>query len=270
MAQQEDLFLPLLQRATDGDTEAARTFFELFLKTELVVLRRTQAHPLSNTPEYPNEFFDILGIASPSGEVSVPVFSSPELIEEWSGNALHHRSMTGSTLVSLMPEEWSITFNPGSDWGKEFSPWEISELRHGKTAIDEIMQEAFQEELCQPLLLEPPKAQEHLALVEVIQREAHGFKEVLRAWVLVSSEEQRLSVGILVGRQEAVPLVQEHFERVCQLHLIGAEPARVFAGAGQGTKQLPLNLGQFEPFSPCYEQKETPSFLERFRKLIGF
>ncbi|MCB0354504.1 MAG: SseB family protein [Bdellovibrionales bacterium] len=270
-----DLFEPLLQKASDGDTAAARAFYEAFLREQLTVPRRHQTYPLSNAPQYPSEFLDVLGVASEDGVTTVPVFSSARLVPEWAGNDLLVRTIVGAELLKLIPEGWWITFNPGSDWGKEFSSWEISQLLLGENAIDEVVRECFEGEIddqaiLEPLSLEIPSESHHQKLRQALEGAGAEHREIQKIWLLHHRAEgtaERLVLGILLRDAAAseTSKIQGMFEKLCAPYVIGAESLRVYVGAGDDG--LPLNLGQFEPFPPCFEQKQTPYFLT---KLLNF
>lgn len=273
-----DYFEPLLQRASDGDMAAARSFYEAFLKAEVIVPRRHQTYPLSNTPHYPSEYFDILGITSKEGVTTIPVFSSARLVPEWAGNDLIVRSISGSELLKLIPEEWWITFNPGSDWGKEFSPWEISQLLLGEDAIDEVVKECFEGEVdehapLEPLSLELATERHHEKIRQVLEQAGAKHNEIRKIWLLhhrAEGGQERLVLGVLLKDAAAARATEIHeiFEKLCAPYVIGAESLRVYVGAAD--EGLPLNLGQFEPFPPCFEQEQPTHFLTKLLKFPFF
>ena len=83
---------------------------------------REQTHPFEGDTTYPSPFIDVLGITI-GEDTYVPAFSSEAEMLEWSPDVLQTHTLTGEELCKRMPEDWWITLNPGSELGKEFSPW---------------------------------------------------------------------------------------------------------------------------------------------------
>lgn len=139
----EDSLDAVMERALDGDSQAVAEFYRRFLQGQWFVPRRHQQYPLSDTPEYPSELLDLLGVRS-TDRVFIPAFSSSDYVREWFGQPLECRLLqSGEELLRLVPAEWWVCVNPGRLVEKELSPWELEQLRLGSESISELVDESL-------------------------------------------------------------------------------------------------------------------------------
>src|SRR5262245_14534021 len=104
--------------ASDGDENAARSFYSLYLTHNFIVPERYQDYQLNHVPSYPNDFVNVLGVQSDS-RVIVPAFTDLALLKDWCHQELRYKELTGSKLLELMPADWWICINPGDEVEKE-------------------------------------------------------------------------------------------------------------------------------------------------------
>lgn len=247
-----------MRAALQGDRGATRDFFQAFLVTPCFVPRRHQLHPLSDSPPYPDEFLDILGV-SDNERVIVPVFSSPDFISEWSGASFEYRSMSGLELLKLVPDMWWIVLNPGQEIDKEFSPWEIAELRSGSAGIEEVLNELLDDDSIEPLTVKQLEEGEFSGLRLVLQETAATFPDVTQIRILkeerrASGEQQGGCATLLVSvdtcaASDELGKIRETFQRAIDVCQIGAEPCRLFVSGRNDSSPL---AGLFRSARPVY------------------
>ncbi len=73
-------------------------------------------------------------------EQFVPVFTQREFVTDWAGEIIPTNEKEFQVLLFELngPELW-IHLDPGQEFGKELSPWEINCLKRGEDALEEIV-----------------------------------------------------------------------------------------------------------------------------------
>jgi len=260
-----------LQRALEGDTEAARTFFQELLQGPVYVPERFQMHPMTDAPEYPNEFLNILGIQV--GEnVVVPIFSDPTYISEWCGNELKFRQLSGKQLFSVIPVNWSLSVNPGNRSGKEITAWEVEQLRAGPEGIPAVLAEIFSIQTDDPIEVSSLEHDEYSSLQLTLRHTAETISEISRMYLLKqktvgdegeTSEVLLLGVQILTRAAEQEENIREALLRAAQPELIGGSPLRILVGDQTSDN---ISLGIFMSCKPFYRSESPPNLLQRLVK----
>lgn len=255
-----------LRPALEGDRHAARLFLEILLEAQLFVPERTQLHKMSDTPEYPNDFFNLLAVQD-KDRVIVPVFARKELIAEWCGNELSTRTMKGRDILKLMPPEWWICVNPAAEIEKELSPWEIEQLLSGEPGIAAILDELYQHQIVEPLEVSQVNENECPLLMREMRGMAKQHPEIQRIFLVRQKgkdlEENIISQLLLGIELDATSANGEDLRSECQSLAdrcqVGSDKVSVFV-APQDSGDM--SLGLFSKASPFFEKK-TPSFLGR-------
>lgn len=255
-----------LRGAYEKSPEAVLAFFRAFLLGPLFTPERRQtAFSVQNVP-YPDEILNVLAVRR-NDLIIVPVFSHPEFIEHWSGRNLAWRQMTGAALLRILPNEWHICVNPACEVEKEITPWETARLKHGDTGIQEIVSEISTNEWSQALEIGSIDSGLYKILISSLCNEAHSVREIVFLYLVeelgptVNGDRTRtILLGIATEDLSAAAskTLQEHFQRILDLHLIGDVPGKVIVGALGGQSVL-LNI--FSGFEPFYWR----SFLSRLR-----
>jgi len=240
----------LLAAAAAGDSAAVRRFYTALIAGPLFVPERQQERPLTDSPRYPNDFVNILGVQDRE-RVVVPVFSDASLIEQWCGVQLRYRSMSGTQLFQLLPDGWWLTINPGAEVEKEISPWEVDLLRGGTASIGALAEELEAERASSTVQLQVPGPDEYAGLREALAVIAPTLPELKHLFLL---REVGQRTWLLVGAEvEAGREVAERIGATLQAEAnraqIGAEPVRVLAG---GTDDRTMILGLFKRTAPFY------------------
>ncbi len=258
-----------LQQASRGGKSDIEGFLESFLETVLYVPERHQAQPMSDSPVYPDEFLNILGVQQ-EDRAFVPVFTDEELVEDWLGQELSVRKLSGHELLQLMPDEWWISLNPGSEYGKEFSPWEVRELRLGRDGIEEVVDELLQAEENVVLQLNQPNHEDYGDLIESLKDFAERKNDILRLYLLREERknqecEKRKTLLVGVESKIASPSdlsnLQDTVRAIAAKALIGSdEDVRVYVDRDP---EESMALSLFRNAAPFYERKKTKSFLSR-------
>ncbi len=237
----------------------------LFLETQFLVPEREQPHPLTHPTTYPNELFQLLGIAH--GDQSfVPIFCTEEEIKDWSGLELRTRQVYGKQLLQSIPEGWWITLRPGAEVGKEFSPWEISELTKGPEAIDTVVAEIFDSEEVTPLEYKEPGEDEYTELKENLTTFALDNPEIQTLSLLEHEDQNLLQLGAGISSLEKRTEIEEQLETICKRALVGDIQSRVLVFQSNETSAIALLFMKSKPFYTV----QKPSFLSRFLKPLGF
>lgn|GEM_PF-4742107 len=158
----------------------------------------------------------------------LPFFSDLSRVELWSQEPVAVTEMPFSMLLNLASEDLWLHLNPGDEIGKEFSPWELARLRHGREAIDEILGEIADptgesvEIDRQPAELE--QLRYHLTLV------VESFPEISEAFLIsarfLDDEPSRVIVGFR-GIDSQVRIAAERLAHLRQETII---LARKFLG----------------------------------------
>jgi hypothetical protein len=265
----------LMNLAADGDRNAAEIFLGRFLSELFFVLNRQQTFEMSDQPEYPGELVSILGVKD-GDRVVVPAFTQADLIEDWCGSKLENRSLSGQRLLSIVPDDWWICLNPGSGLEKEFSPWEITQLKGGSQNFAAIIEELYADEGPTQLNVEPIAAGEFSGLISALQEAVLGIPEVLSLYALKEGDKESGNTTILVGAllkkntdESRQNLIQDNLKSVANLAQIGAEPTRFLIA--DNFDQSP-QLSVFKLMAPFFERPDTAtkgalSGLKKFLKI---
>lgn len=251
----------LMADCSAGKNSALLSFFESFLESQLLVPERHQQVTAKIEPRYPSDFCNILGVVD--GErVVVPVFTDGGLVADWSGNPLRLRRYVGSELVKIIPDGWWCSLNPGQECSKEFSPWEINELRHGKNAIQTVVEEYLSGEELEPLTIGAVADDEYQDLKAALVRAVEGELPTILEMTLVretglddgnnSCSRLLLGASTIPGTDSSVELSRERLQNIAGLHSIGAEDIYVFVGE-RGKDKVMMNL--FTEFRPFYSRR---------------
>ncbi len=258
--------------ALEGDSRAVRTFFECLLGARFLVPERHQDRPLSDTPPYPNDLLNILGIKAP-GRVIVPIFTRGELIEGWCGVALRHRTMGFAELLAIMPDEWWLCLNPGAEVEKEISPWELGLLKSGPQVIDELIAEFESENSAPTVQIRAPGDTEYGELRRGLLDYAAGEPQVARLFLLREEGGEHREPIVLVGvecfssERPVLDRIKGTVEAEAARGLIGGEAARILVG-GKETNNFALTL--FRNAEPLFtrEAPATPGLWGKLRSVF--
>lgn len=272
-----DELTALMRLAFEGDREAAEKFFTLLFNTHLAVPARKQAHPLSDSPIYPNELIDILGVQA--GErVIVPVFSRDDLIQEWCGTTLKSRSMSLVDILRILPEEWWLILNPGQEVEKEFSPWELAHLRNGSEGVPALLHDLEQINDERSAQVFPLEKDEYLPLKAAIVEFGKSHPDITSIFALKeernepdsdhSGDASRVVLLALEGTMSPA-LGESYREELASLAakaMIGEIPVRVVPPTSAGNAFL---HGVFRHYEPTYQSQHTKSkILKMFQRWL--
>lgn len=258
----------LLKASDESSPEALDAFYRALLNAQFLVPERQQEHQLTNHPEYPNDFLNVLGIQSKES-VFVPMFSAQGRVQEWSGHEIRLRTLTLAEIIDLLPAGWWLILNPGSEGEKDFSPWEIDLLRGGVASIPALIEEMLVEDAIEDIEMHAVEPGQFAELKGALVESAKKTKGVEALYLLketgktVSAKEvSSLILGILIGQDSAEDRekIQEQFSSIGALILIGAEKLKIRVGDSIAGN---LMLGIFEGYEPIYTI-DKPSLMSRF------
>ena len=260
-----------LEAAVDGERGALELFFRALLEARLVVPRRFQALPLSDSPEYPNQLIDVLGIRDKE-RVVVPVFSSFDLMKEWSGTEFQSRDLSISELTAILPPDWWVCINPGSEAQKELSPWELEQLKAGPESLPVLVDESLAYEAERGMSFEP-LSQEFYPLGEILKGFAANRHEITAIYLLQQTTTAPALPAVVVGvrttsiSQTAQEQLRSEVLSTSEKALIGAASVQVMLGGAIGGSMLDE---VFSGFSPIFERRSRiAEFLTKVKGLFS-
>ena len=266
----EQFLLPALE----GDRVAAQSFFEAFLREPLFIPERRQAQKMSDMPQYPDEFLNILGVQDKE-RVLVPAFSRKELIIEWCGSELAVRSIRGADLLKLMPEEWWICINPAGEIEKEISPWEIDQLKEGVAGIAAVLDEIYQEIIVEPLEVQAVEAPEYPALHSELLSFAEKTPAICNMYLIRQSGKDAdeniinkllLGLEISAAAQADPDTIKEQAQNLADRCQVGNDKVSVFTAiSGHGD----MSFGLFGKSKPFYTNPDSIKPKGLLAKLFG-
>lgn len=245
----------LLAAAIEGGRAAVEKFYRGLFAARVFVPRRFQAMPLSDSPSYPNDFIDLLGVNDKT-RVVVPVFTGTDLVREWSGTEFALREITFVELAGLLPEQWWVVLNPGSEIEKEFTPWEIEHIRAGEQSLPILVEEALAHEGESGLSFSAV-GDEFAKLKEVLAQFAATVESIEAVYLLQRErgEHSDSLPSLVVGvRTTSIPTTEQEGIRsdaaaVAEQALIGSATVQVMLGGALGASMLDE---VFQGFSPIY------------------
>lgn len=248
-----------LELAQEGNEERITQFYRDFLRAILAVPERLQPQKLSHQPTYPNDFVNILGIQDEQ-RVIIPIFTRSELIQIWCGQELLFKSYETDRFLTLIPEGWWVILNPGSEYEKEFSPWELDQLRGGIQSVPALVAEV--------IALDPIESVEFKAVPETeltdlrtkLKEDARLIPEVQKLFLIRENGRDlegtlitTLIIGALIDPVPANDLkpIEERLRQTATYCQIGGESIKVRVGhVIEGNLLLGIFAG-------------TPAFYER-------
>jgi len=258
----------LMALSFEGDRRAAEEFFKLFAAAVFCIPERYQAQELSDSPDYPNDFVNILGVKQGERAI-VPVFSKLSYIEEWCGQTFTHKELSGKQLLDLMPEDWWISLNPGQDIEKEISPWEIELLKGGDENIPALIDEIFPPEKIETLALHSVNKNEYPELREVLIKHMPSKKEITELYLLKEEGENvegEKVFTVLIGarantnNQDKLDSTRDELLLLAQKAQIGGDRVKVMLG---GAKEDGLVLGMFAQAEPIYSRPTAERLINK-------
>lgn len=216
----------LLERAALELPGAAEEFFHSVLDAEVFV-------PLKLTGRANSGDVSILGPdgATPEefvratfdGRQVIPIFSSHELAESWAENEVVTQRRKFQDLLLLVKGEDFLHLNPGAEFGKEFSPWEIEQLRSGHDAVPEVAATAL---LSLPKELEIDSGAElYPELKPKLVILLESYSEVQEAFLIAVCAEGEKDASLMLGlkheglKQEKLAQLRQEVQEFGYSHL---------------------------------------------------
>lgn len=256
-----DVISSLLDKASMGSVEAARSFYHCFDETCWFVPSRPASGIISNESQYPSEVYGYLAIETNEHSI-VPIFSSEIFLQEWAGREIAFRKISGRQLRLSLPDDWWIGINPNQSVEKELSPWELKHIGLGPEGIDEALAELFDYSPAVEATTCELDLDAHSNLVEALIEAGQEKSQVQAIFALekrgLTFEDQEISellIGIAVNPDayKSLEELQDFFSRTVDLHLIGSIKGKVYMGIW-GTQSIALNI--FSQTTPIFQRAE--------------
>lgn len=112
----------------------------------------------------------------------LPAFLDKVTLESWS--EVPFTRVTGRMLATIVPANTWVHISPGSDYGKELSPWELERLLKGPEAVEEIVHYLLEEtEYFSALEYEVGTFKEKLKLISIILESYSDVEEAFFVWM---------------------------------------------------------------------------------------
>ncbi|MDD2942884.1 MAG: SseB family protein [bacterium] len=184
----------LLTEVAQGNIALAENFYRELLMSSVFVPESAQTQDkneskpilVGQTPENAQNWI----LVRAENIRYLPVFTCEEYGTDWaSPSRLKFSYCSIKTLLWSLNPDTHIYLNPGQDIGKEFTPWEISQLKLGSEAIPELIAELAPLPDSGIEVIKDPKRHEKL------QRSLRGvldiFPEIDEAFLLELAREER-------------------------------------------------------------------------------
>lgn len=206
------------------------------------------------------------------GKRFVPFFGSLENLRAWLGPAAAFRSLSIEKILwSVKGQTW-LYLEPNQDYGKEFSPWEIEQLRRGPEAVPDLVSDQLEDrpkevEFSQDTSLHPEFRARLRTMFEV-------FDQIEEAFLLSVGEENSNSANVLVGvRQTDLPAdKQKYLNEEIDFARAAALPDRVSAAVMFDLNDAnSANSKLFQGAVPFYirQEKIGKSNVSKFGSLVS-
>lgn len=266
--------LRLMEEACSGRREALESFYKTFLESDVYLIERASQGSSPREPKYPNEFFRYLGVRG-GDKTWLPIFTSEEAVIEWSTQPMNSITLKGSEVLNVIPSDWWLALNPGTEVSKEFSPWEISTLKSGPEGIA-----AAAEDQMAALVVEqeygPFELKEKKNIAEALKEFGQDNPDVFAVTPATERSidsdghitSERIIFGVACSENTNKERVEELKQTLLQrlgTALIGEENFEVLIGVGDE----PLVLGRLKDISPFYIKKPEQISLVGPIALVG-
>ena len=266
--------LRLMEEACSGRKEALESFYKTFLESDVYIIERASQGASPREPKYPNEFFRHLGIRG-GDKTWLPIFTSEEALAEWSTQPLNSTVIKGAEVLNIIPADWWLVLNPGTEVSKEFSPWEVNTLKSGPDGIA-----AAAEDQMAALVVEqeygPLELKDRNELAELITEFGLENADVFAITPAVERSidsdgnitSERIIFGIACAENTKKERVEELKQTLLQrlgTKLIGEDNFEILIGVGDE----PLVLGRLKDINPFYTKKSEHISLAGPIALIG-
>jgi hypothetical protein len=251
-----------LELASQGESPEIRAFLQLFKESTLSVLCKDQQSLSVEGINYPNRPLDIFAVQEDDRTV-IPIFCSKEAAANWTSSPLKLREIQTDKLLAIVPDDWWISLNPGSEHCKEFSPWELKKLLGDQDDLEEIVVEISSEQGTQLLEVRECKEEDLPTLKSELQKFSDNNKKICACFAAVEIGEtfeaqkvETLLIGfkVLDMSPSELALFRTYAKDSIAPLLIGSLNLRILVGVGFGD----LELGIFADFPPLI-QKNTDS-----------
>jgi hypothetical protein len=254
----------ILERACDGDKNAASLFFRDFCDVLWQVPERNVSENYSGVL-YPNELYGFFAL-NVSDHVIVPIFSSEDFATSWAGRIISCRNVTGRHILQTLPDEWWVGINPGQDIEKELSPWETSLLKLGSPeAIKELVHELYDLPTVREIATSSPDPQEYASLCASLNDYAIKQPAILKLFLKERIAEdmdgdrvEELYVGVsldgeLLGKMHlSAEKIHDEVRRIAEIAQIGSIRVKVFSGIWDTASIALLSFVDCLPFYQRY------------------
>lgn len=265
-----------LIEAAGGNKEAVQAFLAQLLKSEVYV--PLQSVPIVNPSD---ESSPITAVATDKfvfvnhhGRRVLPIFTSEQLVAEWTEQEQPVIAKPFHALLWLIQKEQWLHLDPGSDIGKEFSPWEIALLRQGEEALEEIVADLLEDN--QEVLGVEEIPPEYAALKKQLRTTVEVYAEIEEAFLIAGKEEEtREPFPIVLLKQNDIS-----FEKRAQLAMeienaaeaiLGRKMVSIIDDIGREDSPNRKLLVGFTPFYIAQQplgKKAEPTFFERLKARI--
>lgn len=194
----------LLAEAASGREPEIRRFYEALFESSVLV-------PINIFPKGEHRWGERVAdaakeeplVVNHGGRDTIPLFTDRAAVELWTDMEVLLREKQFSKLLWLVPAERWLHLNPGSEVGKEFSPWEIDCLRRGSEAIDEVLAELERDE--GPLEVSSATGAEYEALKAKLRILLESFPQVSEAFLVsIAEDAETENAPLVVLRSEGL------------------------------------------------------------------
>lgn len=209
------------------------------------------------------------------GRQIIPIFSGEEFVDLWAEREQPKAAKAFRSLLWLLSADVWLHLDPGQEFGKEISPWEISRLKEGINAVQELVSDAAEGRGSVELeisALTPEFDELKKTLREILEI----YESVEEAFLIGVKEEDDSNLNPLLGLK-LTELPPARREALCRELIDTAArtlPSRYLSVADDLGDQRSPNQQLFAGCRPFYiAQKQLPpktiSLVERLRSFLG-
>jgi hypothetical protein len=285
MVTQNENLENLLAQACSGEKSAVRAFYECLFSADIIVpLKYNPNSPHGQSadseielkgpnadPDQETKLGNILTVEF-EGQRLLPIFTDKSHLDVWAEREIPHQVQKFSSLIWLLGSDINVHLNPGQDFGKELSSWEIQKFKEGKEAISELVEEFISDQNFDFDFI--PETEKILDIKKKITTVVESYPEIEEAFIFELKQEGTVAAVFFGLNQKN--LASEKINSI-------REEAEVFISESAGTfgelifvadvnDREGFHYSLFQNALPFYIKQETlnkNSFVEKLKSLIS-
>ncbi len=263
-----------LETAQNGAEENVLAFLAVLLESTVFVPVKNPFDPMLPKPQVfeSTQNCELLELNF-EGKQIVPIFSEEHLLNQWSEAKFSYTQLPFSRLLQRLQATTWVHLNPGAEFGKQLSPWELERLQQGREAFDEIVTELKENaedalQITDYSRSAPPKLLSQLRVI------LESYPQVSEAFFIGTKSEQSDELAPILGLVCSDVRTIRKTELVKELQETVAPnfQSRELAVIDDLGEESSINRALFREANPFYVAQQSmkarswwKTLLERFR-----